>query len=79
MILFVKTGCDFCKDLPEVKGLRTFDVVQRIGGPKMLIEGRHAPLPKEIIGLPALLIGSEIYIGREHVEMKVKELAEKAA
>jgi hypothetical protein len=76
MLLFVRKGCDFCKGLPKVGGLTTFEVSQTPQGPKIMVEGVLVPLPAEIRGLPALKDENTIVMGknlvRDHLEKKAK-------
>ncbi len=75
MLLFVRKGCDFCKNLPTVEGLRILEVSQTSGGPKIMVEGSMVAVPPEVKGLPALLIGHELIMGKNFVLDRMKKIA----
>lgn len=75
MVLFVREGCDFCKDLPGVKGLVTFKVENMNGRSLVVVGENRVPLSKEVKGLPALIVGADIFIGKGPILKKLEELA----
>ncbi len=75
MLLFVRKGCDFCKGLPALSGLKVLEVSQTSQGPKMMVEGVLVPVPPEVRGLPALLVGHELIMGKNFVKERIAKLA----
>jgi hypothetical protein len=66
MILIIREGCDFCKDLKPRLGLL---IAKFISGdpPQIEVEGHRMPPPLQLPGLPALLDGEKLYVGRQAV------------
>jgi hypothetical protein len=79
MMLFVRKGCDFCRDLPKVDDLVIIEVSQTPRGPKMMVEGRLMPIPPAVRGLPALVIGTEVTLGKNTVKARVAEIVAEQA
>jgi hypothetical protein len=75
MLLFVRKGCDFCKGLPKLAGLQVLEVSQTPRGPQMMVEGMMVPVPAHVKGLPALLIGHELIMGKNFVKDRINKLA----
>ena len=76
MILFVRENCNFCQDLPEVADLKIYQVIETDDGPKVEMSGdTKIDLPPMVQGLPALLIGADLYVGKDKILPKLKELA----
>ncbi len=82
MLLFVKEDCTFCKDLPKVEGLQIMRVGEKPEGtvcwPENKMREGVIPVPPVVTGLPALVMGTDIYIGKDIILPKIKELAEAA-
>lgn len=76
MLLFVRKGCDFCRNLPKVKDLHILEVSQTAVGLKIMVEGALIPVPPEVQGLPALRIGHELILGKFFVSERLKKVAE---
>ena len=75
MLLFVRKGCDFCKGLPVVRDLKIFEVSQTSKGPMMMVEGKLIPGPEHVRGLPALLVGTELTMGKTLVRERLEKIA----
>ena len=75
MLLFVRKGCDFCAGLPKLAGLQILEVSQTARGPKMMIEGVLVDVPPTVKGLPALLVGHELIMGKNFVRDRLNQLA----
>lgn len=75
MLLFVRKGCDFCKGLPQVSGLKILEVSQTSSGPKMMIDGVLVDVPPTVKGLPALLLGHELVMGKNFVRERLNKLS----
>jgi hypothetical protein len=77
MLLFVKKGCPFCKELEEMelpKDVRLFPMVETPKGLKVEVGDLLLDPPTDIEGFPLLVDGPHRWVGREVVLEKLKEL-----
>lgn len=82
MILFVRENCTFCQDLPAAEGLQVMHIEDQEPGQPLMMrmpDGQKLPVPADVKALPALLVGNGLYIGKDVIVNKMKELAHAAA
>jgi len=74
MVLFVKDGCRFCDKVTAYKDVTVLKVKNTGRGPKVDMGGTLMDLPSPIKGLPALLDGSDLYMGEAPVLAHLKKV-----
>jgi hypothetical protein len=72
MILFVQEGCRFCDKLKSAESIVVATVKHTASGLKAFVDGHEMPAPLEFPGFPALVDGSDVYIGLTLVEDRLK-------
>lgn len=74
MVLIVEEGCNFCEPFKNIKGLAIARLLSKERPPKMELGGIKLPLPFQLVGLPTLLDGEKIYVGRNPVKARLEEV-----
>ena len=76
MTLFVKENCKFCEGLPDVKALVILRVIETDEGPKIKVPAfeQLIDLPPDLPGLPTLIDGANVYVGKDPIMKKLTEL-----
>ncbi len=75
MVLIVEEGCQFCESFKSVKGLAIAKLLSNLQPPMLELDGSRMPLPFGIVGLPTLLDGEKVYVGRALVTQRLEQMA----
>ncbi len=72
MVLIVEDGCTFCEEFKDVPGLVLAKFLRNRDQQTLLLDGVEIPAPIAIPGLPTLLDGKSVYVGKEAVLMRLE-------
>jgi len=71
MVLIVEPGCPYCKEFEGVKDLK---IAIYLSKEKLVeLDGVRMPQPFQLVGLPTLLDGENIYVGRDPVRARLEQ------
>lgn len=73
MVLIVEPGCPYCKEFEDVKDMKVAVLLSHLTPPVIELDGVRMPPPFQLVGLPTLLDGEKIYVGREPVRARIEK------
>ena len=73
MVLIVEAGCPYCKEFEAIKGLKMAVLLSHLNPPAIELDGVRMPPPFQLVGLPTLLDGEKVYVGRDPVRARLEE------
>lgn len=73
MVLIVEEGCVFCREFEGLKDLKIAKFLSRERPPVIELDGVRMPPPFQLVGLPTLLDGEAIYMGRDPIKKRLEE------
>jgi len=77
MVLLVREGCNFCENLPKVPGMIILTVISTGRGMKCRTsDGEVVELPVHLVGLPTLVDGPDILIGKKPILERLQKKAQ---
>jgi hypothetical protein len=72
MILFAREECRWADQFGNVRDLEVARVVMSPRGMVMRLGGSLLPLPTRLVGLPALLEGAVVTLGKAAIEERLR-------
>lgn len=73
MVLIVEDGCSFCEPFKNIKGLTIAKLLSKLKPPMLELGGVKMQLPFRLTGLPTLVDGEKIYVGRGPVQDRLEQ------
>jgi hypothetical protein len=73
MVLIVEPGCPYCKEFEGLGGLKIAVLMSHLKPPVIELDGVRMPPPFQLVGVPTLLDGEKVYVGREPVRTRLEE------
>jgi hypothetical protein len=73
MVLIVEDGCTFCEPFKNIKDLTIAKLLSNVKPPMLELGGVKMPLPFRLVGLPTLVDGEKIYVGRGPVQDRLEQ------